>query len=412
MALTAQPAYLAVRSPHRHDLCYSDDHTGRHRTVVFQLADPLPLGAGSRLRGLLELLDTAVRPGAFGAWRPRAQSVPFLTALAAAAARNQEGTPQTFILAIPHPVGGPPHLLAGQVPATAADELRRLVRQRTTPVISIGAGEIDHQTPVEWCAVSDERDSVTTRRDANRPANAYQGKTIHVWGCGGLGSWIAEFIARAGAKRLILCDPGTVTGGLLVRQDFTEEDIGTAKAEALRKRLAAIRDDLEVEAHVGLVPGAIASILDADLVLDATVSRAIGQLLDDLAPMPGRPLLAQVATDARTSTLGLLTVSDRTNPSGPNTIDQRAGEKISADGELEAFHTFWRDLPPGDELIPTRGCSVPTFHGSAADTAAVAASLTSILGSYLASTEPVSGTHLIGLPHSPAEPFRHFVPAV
>ncbi|WP_157488822.1 ThiF family adenylyltransferase [Pseudofrankia sp. DC12] len=408
----AQPAYLAVRSPHRQDLRYDDDHAGRHRTVVFQVADPLPLGAGSRLRDLLELLDTAVSLGAFTARRPQAQSAPFLTALAAAAVRNPERTSQTFILAIPHPTGGPPHLLAGRVPPAVADELRRLVRQRTTPMINIGVGEIDRQTPVEWCTVSDERDSVTTRRDASRPANAYQGKTIHVWGCGGLGSWIAEFIARAGAKRLILCDPGTVTGGLLVRQDFTEEDIGTAKVEALRKRLAAIRDDLEVEAHVGAIPSVLATILAADVVIDATISRAIGQLLDGLASTPGRPPFAQVATDAGTSTLGLLTVSDRAYPSGPNAIDQRSGEEITADGALEAFHTFWKDLSPHDELVPTRGCSVPTFHGSAADTAAVAASLTSILGSHLASTEPVSGTHLIGLPHSPAGPFRRFMPAI
>ena len=106
-----------------------------------------------------------------------------------------------------------------------------------------------------------------------------------------------------------------------------------------------------------------------------------------------------------------MTVSDPTNPKGPNAIDQRAGDIVTAAGDLEPFHTFWKDVSPQDELIPTRGCSIPTFHGSAADLAAVAASLTSMLGTHIASTEPVSGTHLVALPHSHAGPFRRFIPA-
>ncbi|MGW0244910.1 ThiF family adenylyltransferase [Micromonospora chalcea] len=408
----AQPAFLTVRSAHRQDLHYGGGHSSHRRTMVFQVADPLPLGAGTRLHDLLTLLDTTIAPGAFAAPPPLPQAAAFLTALAATASRNPAGAPQAFILAIPHPTGGPPHLLAGQVPAVAADELRRRVRNRREPILNIDAGMLDNQTPVEWCTVSDERDSVTTRRDAYRPTNAYQGKTIHIWGCGGLGSWIAEFIARAGAKRLILCDPGAVTGGLLVRQNFTEDNIGEAKAEALRQRLIAIGDDIAVEAHTNVIPDDLATLLgDTDLIVDATISRAIGQLLDELAKAAGRPLLAQVATDAGTTSLGLLTVSDPTNPSGPNAIDQKSGKAVAADGALEPFHTFWRDVSAQDELTPTRGCSVPTFHGSAADIAAVAASLTSLLGSHLAGNEPVSGTHLIGLPHSPAGPFRRFIPA-
>lgn len=411
-AVKAQPAFLTVRSAHRQDLHYGGGQPGRHRTVVFQVADPLPLGAGTRLHDLLTLLDHPIAPCAFAIRSPRPRAAAFLTALAAAASRNSAGTPQAFILAIPHPTGGPPHLLAGRVPAAAADELRRRVRQRREPVININVEMLDNQTPVEWCTVSDERDSVTTRRDTNRPTNAYQGKTIHIWGCGGLGSWIAEFIARAGARRLILCDPGTVTGGLLVRQDFTEDNIGQPKAEALRQRLAAIRDDIAVEAHISAIPDYRAALLgDTDLIIDATISRAIGQALDELATATSRPLLAQVATDAGTSTLGLLTVSDRTNPSGPNTIDQQTGKTVTGDGTLEPFHTFWKDVSAQDELIPTRGCSVPTFHGSAADIAAIAANLTSMLGSHLAIAEPISGTHLIGLPHSPAGPFRRFIPS-
>jgi hypothetical protein len=258
--------------------------------------------------------------------------------------------------------------------------------------------------------VSDERDNVTTRRDAARPVNAFHGKTVHLWGCGGLGSWIAEFVARAGSKRLVLCDPGTITGGLLVRQNFTELDIGNGKAAALRDRILAIRDDIEVDAYAGATPDDLAATFSTtDVVIDATISHAIGQFLDELAPIGDRPLYAQVATDVKTGTLGILTISPCGNPAGANEIDRRVGEKVTQDGNLEPFHTFWADVPAEDELIPTRGCSVPTFHGSAADMAAVAATLTSLLGNHLAATEPVSGTHLIALPHSPAGPSHTFV---
>ncbi|MGH3629572.1 MAG: HesA/MoeB/ThiF family protein, partial [Sciscionella sp.] len=338
------------------------------------------------------------------------QAPGFLTALAASASRMPDGSAQMFILTVPHPTGGPPYLLAGRLPAEVVDQLRRHVRERHSHLIDVSPTSFDPETPVEWCPVSDERDSVTTRRDAARPVNAFHGKTVHLWGCGGLGSWIAEFVARAGAHRLVLCDPGTITGGLLVRQNFTELDIGNSKATALRDRILALRDDIEVHAHTGATPDDLATTFpNADVIIDATISHAIGQFLEGLSPIGNRPLYAQVATDVKTGTLGILTISPPGDPAGANEVDRRVGQKVLQDGSLEPFHTFWTDIPAEDELIPTRGCSVPTFHGSAADMAAVAATLTSLLGTHLAATEPVSGTHLVALPHSPVGPSHTFV---
>jgi len=88
---------------------------------------------------------------------------------------------------------------------------------------------------------------MTTRRDHRRPVNAFKGASVVVWGCGGLGSWAGEFLVRAGAARITLCDPADVTGALLVRQDYTESDVGTTKAEALARRLAAVSDTVAIE---------------------------------------------------------------------------------------------------------------------------------------------------------------------
>jgi hypothetical protein len=415
----AQHGWLVTRTPHRFDLflvpppetTYAD-----HVPVVMLDAD-LPLGAGTNLTGFLQMVDhrdprpTADHTHSVRNIDHRISDI-VLSLLGASAIRKADGTPQRLIVAVPHPTGGPSHLLAASIPAAGSDHLRALVRnaRRRSPMVEIDLDDIDNTTPLEWWPVSDEREAVTTRRDSQRPVAAYAGKTVHIWGCGGLGSWIAEYVVRAGARRVVLCDSGSISGGLLVRQNYVETDIGDTKVEALAKRLRAISDTVEVATHHSMIPGE-ENLAEVDLLIDATISVAISRLLDKLAETQHkRPVLAQFATDSRTGTLGILTVSMPPLQVGPLAIDRQAGKHILNDGAHEAFHCLWKPTTTGDELIPTRGCSVPTFHGSAADLAGVAASLTSILGAHIGAATPVSGTHLISLPHGEAGPLRTFVP--
>ncbi|MFC7962417.1 ThiF family adenylyltransferase [Rhodococcoides kroppenstedtii] len=314
------------------------------------------------------------------------------------------------MLAVPHPAGGPHHLLGGRLTATTADALRRFTRKHGT-VARLDPTIINAETPIEWCSVSDERQEVTTRRDDNRPVNGFYGQTVHIWGCGGLGSWLAEFIARAGASAITVCDPGIVTGGLLVRQNYNEADIGQTKADALAARLRAIRDDLTVIVAEGSVPDR-ADFLSADLIIDATVSHSITTYLDAIAGEACTALIAQVATDARTGSLGIANVCGPGAACTPSQLDEQAGRSILANSELELYHALWEDADADDELTPTRGCSVPTFHGSAADLAAVSATLVNMIGLHLQGAEPpVSGTHLVALAHAPVGPRHYFLPA-
>jgi NAD(P)-dependent dehydrogenase (short-subunit alcohol dehydrogenase family) len=331
--------------------------------------------------------------------------------LATRAQENPPDTEQYFVLAVPHPSGGPPHLLGGRLPSPIANALRRVAKKPGT-VITLDPAKIDVNLQIEWCNMSDERREVTTRRDDSRPVNGFQGKTVHVWGCGGLGSWIAEFIARAGAAHITVCDPGVITGGLLVRQNYVEDDIGRSKADALATRLRAIRDDLTVTLAEGALPDDPSDFVAADLIIDATVSNSITQYLDEFAALPERKaLIAQVATDVKSGTLGILNLCSPGLQLKPSEIDQNAGHTITSNGELELYHGLWRESLDDHELIPTRGCSVPTFHGSAADLAAVAATLVSLLGNHLRQTATaLSGTHLIALPHADSGPRHYFLP--
>nr|MDT0659110.1 ThiF family adenylyltransferase [Micromonospora sp. DSM 115978] len=416
----ARHGWLVTRAPHRFDLLRnrpSGANQGDHVPVVILDAD-LPFGAGINLGTLLMTVDNPYHghPAPDGAllcqYTSSSLSGVVLTVLGASAIRKADGTPQRLLIAVPHPTGGPPHLLAANIPAAGADLIRALVKanRQKGPMTSINPIQVDPAIPVEWWPVSDERGEVTTRRDSERPVAAYADKTVHIWGCGGLGSWIAEYVVRAGAKKVVLCDHGAVTGGLLVRQNFVETDVGNTKVEGLAQRLRAISDNVDVVLRETMVPTG-EDFAEADLIIDATVSVAISRILDNIAALDRRPVLAQVAVDVRTGTLGIMTVSMSPLRVGPLTIDRKTGMQVLSDGTHEAFHRLWETSASGDEIIPTRGCSAPTFHGSAADLAGVAASLTSILGAHLGAGTAISGTHLISLPHGEAGPLRTFVPA-
>ncbi|GAA5217623.1 ThiF family adenylyltransferase [Streptomyces thinghirensis] len=403
----ASIAWLTSRTQDRLDLTTNtptNQHS--HRTPVLLLNHSLPLGAGSTLAELITLIDgtPATAPPI-----PNALSHTLLTVLAASARRNTAATAQHFLLAVPHPAtpASPPFLLAARLEPDPSDALRHLdprtpPRPNTLPTVLRDA-------TLTWCPLSDERPEVTTRRDAERPAHSFHGTHVHIWGCGGIGSWTAELIARAGARHLTLSDPGHITGGLLVRQNYTENDIGTAKATALAQRLRSLRDDLTIDiTEPPPAPSLLQAAEHADLIIDTTVNITAGRFLDLLAQAPHRKaVLAQLATDSHSASLGILTLVAPDTHTSATAIDQASGHHVLTAPHLEPYHCLWTQPAPGDELNPTRGCSVPTFHGSAADLMATTATLVNVLGTQM--RHPVSGTHLCAQPHTGTHPAHHFI---
>lgn len=376
---------LRRRSAARLDLAMRS--RGESPVPVFLLGGQLSYSAGTSVAQLLALA------------RAGGQPLPhFLELLAQASAAAPAGAPTYFLLAVPA-VTGARHLLCGRV---AAAKMRRLraAAQRQGPLVRITQSDVDSDLPIEWCTVSEERSSRTTRRDQARPVAPYQGTHIVVWGCGGLGSWAAEFFARAGAARLTLCDPALVSGGLLIRQDYTETDVGMTKADALAGRLRAVNDNLTVDT----VPGASllteSGLPACNLLVDATVSNSVGVLLRATwATTVERPVVARLVTDRATCTLGLLTVTQPGSGPDPETVDRRTGELVAQQPQLEAFRRFWDPPGAGDEVVPAPGCSTPTFHGSAADLATVCGTLVSVLGPHLNAPD-IAGAHLVAAAHT------------
>lgn len=375
-------AYLQRRSETRLDLFGVDPGKPAEAALAVRFNRPLTRGPGDSVG---ELAD-----------RVRADGGPdLLAALGSRVKRLLDKTDSTWchlVVGVPRPSGGF-YLMVGRCPLPESNQHLTLPQQ-----------------PMEWCTVSDERPSVSTRRDQRRPVSALQDKNIAVVGCGGLGSWIAEFVARAGPASIGLTDFARVGGALLVRQNFIDGDIGSSKAQALAQRLHSINPDAQLIVNDSSIPSEWTQELLGDnrgILIDATVSRAMVRMLESLRPGQSRECIhAQVLTDVATASLGLVLVSGPHEAMQPSQLDLLAGEAVQRDSRLEPYSVFWEDSA-ADELFPNPGCSYPTFHGSAADLAAVAAEMVNLVALHVGSGQ--SGVHLFALPHSGVVPSHVFL---
>lgn len=386
---------LCPRSEHRIDLTADevDEPANSFHGVLIVLSDDLPFGGG------MYLSDLAV---AIRGHDSRKQRKRFL----AAATKTARGLPSDghlhVVIAVPnHHLNGQGrfHLIGWRLPRVLVAKAVEATSHRHRP----DSPHADDEPRVEWTFVDDVRRTVTTRRDHARPVNWFEGKQVEVWGCGALGSWVAEFLVRAGVLRITLRDTGYVTAGLLVRQNFTELDVGRPKVAALADRLRAISDRVTVTERPGLAQSALDGIIDADAIFDCTVNTAVAVAIDQ-AQVSGtlQTPVVQLATDNDSATLGILTVSADSPATTTSVIDNRLREKVAADGALSPYLAFWnRDNHPA--LTPTVGCSVPTFHGGATDAGAIAAQATSIAATALG--RGLAAGYLFATAHSP-----HHVP--
>jgi molybdopterin/thiamine biosynthesis adenylyltransferase len=95
--------------------------------------------------------------------------------------------------------------------------------------------------------------------------------TVAVVGLGGLGGYVTEALARMGVGRLILIDGDVFEEHNLNRQILSAEArLGTAKAQAARRRVAEINSAVEVTDHaVALTRENLPRLLEgADVVVD------------------------------------------------------------------------------------------------------------------------------------------------
>ena len=92
---------------------------------------------------------------------------------------------------------------------------------------------------------------------------------VLIAGCG-VGSVFAEAAVRLGYEQFVLVDHDTIDLHNLNRQNFTAEDIGSYKVDALAKRLRAINPEAKIETIRDKVTVANAPVIvrKADLIFD------------------------------------------------------------------------------------------------------------------------------------------------
>jgi tRNA A37 threonylcarbamoyladenosine dehydratase len=158
------------------------------------------------------------------------------------------------------------------------------------------------------------------------PASRIQSSHVAVIGIGGVGSWVAEALARSGVGEITLVDMDHIAESNVNRQIHALSDtLGMAKIEAMRQRIALINPGCAVhcvDAFVepgnwpALLPSSVSAVVDAcDQVLSKTAmadwarrhkipfvcvgaagGKRLGHLVDvaDLSKVTHDPLLAQV----------------------------------------------------------------------------------------------------------------------
>lgn len=115
---------------------------------------------------------------------------------------------------------------------------------------------------------------------------------VTVLGCGGLGGYVVELLARAGVGTLRLVDDDRFTSGNLNRQLFcTEATLSQSKVEVAAQRVKAIDSTLHVEPYCCRLNEANAlSLLDASTVvvdaLDSIPSRRLAAAATATLHMP------------------------------------------------------------------------------------------------------------------------------
>ncbi len=121
-------------------------------------------------------------------------------------------------------------------------------------------------------------------------------KKVAVIGCGGLGGYVIEMLARLGIGELIVCDKDVFDETNLNRQLLaTETNIGMKKAEATAKRVSEVNSEIKVTVICRELNQANAEALlkpyNPDLIIDAVDSPPAKVMLENICEELEVPLI-------------------------------------------------------------------------------------------------------------------------
>ena len=123
---------------------------------------------------------------------------------------------------------------------------------------------------------------------------------VAVFGLGGVGSFAAEALVRAGAGHLLFVDHDTVSPSNLNRQlHATTAVIGQQKTLLMAARAKSINPNIQIQTReVFCLPGNLPGVLSADVdyILDAVDTVSTKLALAELAAARGIPIVSVMGT--------------------------------------------------------------------------------------------------------------------
>lgn len=84
--------------------------------------------------------------------------------------------------------------------------------------------------------------------ERQRQFELYTSRSVTVVGCGGVGYWVAKFLAMSGMDKIYLFDPDTIEEHNLNRLDVPERFIGRNKADVTKLAVKTVRPMCSVHA--------------------------------------------------------------------------------------------------------------------------------------------------------------------
>ena len=139
------------------------------------------------------------------------------------------------------------------------------------------------------------RAALVSRHGAERQAR-FDAARVAVCGLGGLGSNVAVALARAGVGHLHLIDFDRVEPSNLNRQQYTVDQIGLPKAEAMRANISAINPFCDVRAEtLRITQENIKSLFADDGIVCEAFDKAEQKAMlvsGVMEAFPGKPVVA------------------------------------------------------------------------------------------------------------------------
>jgi molybdopterin/thiamine biosynthesis adenylyltransferase len=141
-----------------------------------------------------------------------------------------------------------------------------------------------------------------------------KGKTVTIVGIGGVGTTLAQILARNGIN-LRIVDKDRIYDYEMPRMTvYANEDVGKFKAKQMKKRLESMTTDVKIKTFHEDLKEANLFLLDSDMIIDTSNNLETSRLINKYAIEKNTPLLFCNYSGRKGN---IIIIDKKSNPTGP-----------------------------------------------------------------------------------------------